>query len=170
MAGGAILVTWTAQVVEGGRLRSQDVGGLRMAFKANEPDRGTDKHLGVVGSVRFVTGGAGANFQWGMFEDEGAAFFGMATQAGGFTGSGGANLARVKAAVGLMAVGAAHGVFRDSVVVGLGKIGPTLDVAAHAEGVGTLLEETGKMSAAVDGMAVGAGEAGLGVEAAGFET
>ena len=130
-----------------------------MAFEADKPDVGTDEHLWVIGSVRFVTCSAVAYLQWGVFEDEGAAFFGVTAQTRELAGRGGADLARVEAAVLLMAVGAAHRILGDLMVVRLCEVGPALDVAAHAEGVGALLEEAGKVSAAVDGVAVGAGEA-----------
>jgi len=121
-----------------------------MAFQAHAADVGTDEHFGVIGTVRFVTGLAVANAQGGVFEDEGAAFFGVTAQAGGLSGRGSANLFRVEAAVWLMAVGAAHGVFRDPVVEGAREVGFTLDVTAGAEGIRALLEKSGEGGAAVD--------------------
>ena len=138
-----------------------------MAFQAQAADIGANEHFGIVGTVRLVAGLAVTDLQGGMFEDEGAAFFGVAFEAGGLGGGGSARLVLVEAAMRLVAVDAAHGVFGHPVVEGAREIGAALGMAAEAESVGGLLEEAGGTRAGMDAVAVGAGEAGFGMLAAG---
>jgi hypothetical protein len=79
-----------------------------------------------------MASGATANAGGCMLEDEGSVFVGMALQAGRLTDRSGPQLARLEAAVRLVAIGALDGPLFKPVMVRFGEIGASLDMATEA--------------------------------------
>ena len=100
-----------------------------MALQAEQVDVAHSQHVGIGASVRYVAGGAAFDLHGLVLEDERTLLIGMAGEADGILGRGGAYLLGADRAVNIVAVRALNQTLIHAMVEGHLELGLLLQVA-----------------------------------------
>lgn len=157
----AVLIARAPHVVERRRLARQEAAARAVTFQAQRSHRGSNQHLRIIRSMRFMARLAIANAVRCVFEGEGSASVRVALHAGHLSGEAGPQLAPLQSSMRLVTVDAAHGIFGHAMMERLGKIGPLLNMAAQAERVRRRFQDPCHRSGLVHVVTVRAGKPAL---------
>lgn len=117
MTDGAILEPRISDIVKRWRLRAENAGRVGVAFQAELAHQTSLQQLGVVRAVRRVTDDAAFQLDRRVLECKRPLFLRVALEADRICPAGRvARLSEIKAAMGIVTIGAAHASFRDAMM------------------------------------------------------
>ena len=133
MASRAVLIARAAQIVERGRRPAHSCSGRqRVALQAKRFHVGAFQHSRIYRSMRFVASRAAFQIHGSMLKNKRTALVAVTLEAAALVGGEGLERAGQHAAVGIVAIHAAHRALRQLMTIGPGEAGPLAGMASGA--------------------------------------